>query len=162
MTFFQCLGDSQAPGSFFGTKCPEDELRFLWCFFGASAEEPGQSDDLRRRGGVTGQGAKDELTNRIQGRSALIQGVVASTPANGITRVGLYDCENLDLPFVSKGGRVALLGDSAHPQSPFLGMGVNMAISDAFVVATRLAKQDPKTALAAYDTDERRAFAKQT
>ena len=35
-------------------------------------------------------------------------------------------------------GRVALLGDSAHPQSPVMGQGANMAIVDGYVAATRL------------------------
>jgi len=162
VTFVQCLGDQNVPGSFFATRSPTVERRVLWCFFAPSDEEPGQSDDLRRRGGVTGEEAKDDITNRSKGCSELIRRLVAVTPAKGITRVGLYDRQNLDLSYLSKGGRVALLGDAAHPQGPFLGMGVNMAISDAFVAATRLARQDAKVALAAYDSVERRAYAKKT
>ncbi|HVE95259.1 MAG TPA: FAD-dependent oxidoreductase [Acidimicrobiales bacterium] len=37
-------------------------------------------------------------------------------------------------------GRVALLGDAAHPMSPFLGMGACQAILDAWVVAEELAR----------------------
>jgi len=162
VTFFQCLGDSKAPGTFFGTKSPDSDNKLLWCYFGPSKEEPGQSDDLRRRGGVTGEGAKAEVTQRFEGRSEILRQLVEHTPAEGITMVGLYDRENLDLPYLSKGGRAALLGDAAHPQTPFLGMGVNMALTDAFVIATRLARQDPKAALAAFDTAERKAFAKKT
>jgi salicylate hydroxylase len=48
-------------------------------------------------------------------------------------------------------GRVALLGDAAHPTLPFLAQGANMALEDAWVLTDRLA-QDPDmpAALAAY------------
>ena len=50
--------------------------------------------------------------------------------------------EKLDQPFVSPGGRVALLGDAAHPQTPFLGQGCNMALAEAFATCTRLLFSD--------------------
>jgi salicylate hydroxylase len=47
---------------------------------------------------------------------------------------------------------VSLLGDSAHPMLPFLGLGAAMAIEDA-VVLGRAFKQaeDPRAALALYE-----------
>jgi salicylate hydroxylase len=35
-------------------------------------------------------------------------------------------------------GRVALLGDAAHPMRPYLAQGAGMAIEDAFVLAQSL------------------------
>jgi len=61
---------------------------------------------------------------------------------------------------------VAILGDAAHPQTPFLGQGVNMAITDAYVYATNIAvalKSNGKIlreAIADSDTDNRRVQAK--
>ena len=49
-------------------------------------------------------------------------------------------------------GRVALLGDAAHPTLPMLAQGANMAIEDGMVLARCLANDDDaETALARYD-----------
>jgi salicylate hydroxylase len=48
-------------------------------------------------------------------------------------------------------GRVTLLGDACHPTVPFLGQGANMAIEDAFVLASVLSRSnEPEAALARY------------
>ncbi|WP_425039035.1 FAD-dependent monooxygenase [Primorskyibacter sp. S187A] len=49
-------------------------------------------------------------------------------------------------------GRVALLGDAAHPTLPFLAQGANMALEDAWVLADCLSQHDgTAAALAAYE-----------
>merc|ERR1711935_1168856 len=68
-----------------------------------------------------------------------LEKLIEVTPAKDITEAGLFDRENLDLPYSSESKLVALLGDAAHPQTPFLGQGVNMAITDAYVYATNIA-----------------------
>jgi salicylate hydroxylase len=48
-------------------------------------------------------------------------------------------------------GRVALLGDAAHPILPFLGLGAALAIEDAIVIARALDEiEGPAAALACY------------
>jgi salicylate hydroxylase len=39
-------------------------------------------------------------------------------------------------------GRVALLGDAAHPMLPFMAQGAAMAVEDAWVLAQQIAQQD--------------------
>lgn len=54
-------------------------------------------------------------------------------------------------------GRVALLGDAAHPMLPFMAQGAAMAVEDAWIVSTALfkaAKNIPK-ALKAYEQTRR-------
>lgn len=49
------------------------------------------------------------------------------------------------------GGKLALLGDAAHPTLPFMAQGANMALEDAWVLARELDLHDaPAPALAAY------------
>lgn len=49
-------------------------------------------------------------------------------------------------------GRLALLGDAAHPTLPFLAQGANMALEDAFVLTRCLAEtSDTEAALARYE-----------
>ncbi|QYK39963.1 MAG: FAD-dependent monooxygenase [Paracoccaceae bacterium] len=49
------------------------------------------------------------------------------------------------------GGRVAILGDAAHPTLPFLAQGANMALEDAWVLADCLDRHDDRASgLAAY------------
>jgi len=48
-------------------------------------------------------------------------------------------------------GRLALLGDAAHPTLPFLAQGANMALEDAWVLADALDQEDSlSTALSRY------------
>jgi len=50
-------------------------------------------------------------------------------------------------------GRVALLGDAAHPTLPFLAQGAGMAIEDGYVIGQALSRvQDVRQALAAFET----------
>lgn len=60
------------------------------------------------------------------------------------------------LAYSSPGKLVALLGDAAHPQSPFWGQGCNMAITDGYSCAMLLAqKESAQEAISAYDSEER-------
>lgn len=50
-------------------------------------------------------------------------------------------------------GRVALLGDAAHPMLPFMAQGAAMAVEDAWTLAQRLnSTGDARSALKAYQT----------
>lgn len=188
-SFLWSLGSHAFPGTFMGA--PVDGT-FIWAFCikpesllstnnrNSSPEQP--TDDLTRRGGqVLNDETKQQLLAIFQGRDELLQLIVQETPASDITQVGLFDRSNLDLSYTDDSKLVALLGDAAHPQTPFMGQGVNMAITDAYVCAKYLAasiaapanvrqEQDHdagtastgtdsivSSALACYDTEERRS-----
>ena len=67
-------------------------------------------------------------------------------------RWALYDRE--PLPTWTK-GRLALLGDAAHPMLPHLGQGANQSIEDGMALATILARSEPRNLAAALLAYER-------
>lgn len=62
--------------------------------------------------------------------------LIAAVPDGELFKWGLYDRAPLARWTV---GRVAMLGDAAHPMTPFLGQGAAMAVEDAVVLARALA-----------------------
>ena len=60
--------------------------------------------------------------------------------ADTVSRWALHDRDSM--PRLSS-GRVAVIGDAAHPMLPFQAQGANQAIEDAVVLAACLAEADP-------------------
>ncbi len=65
-----------------------------------------------------------------------VRAILAAVPRDALYKWALYTREPL-LRWTE--GRVALLGDAAHPMLPFMGQGAAMAIEDAMVLARALA-----------------------
>ncbi len=91
---------------------------------------------------------KDALLSLFRGWFAPIEKVIERTREESILHNDIYD----RLPgrrCVS--GRVALVGDAAHPVTPDLGQGACLAIEDAVVLALSLqGSPDPRAGLLAY------------
>ena len=156
VSFVWALSDSKRPGCFMAA--PSSNT-FMWAFFVKSDNVPTKfSDDLTRRGGIKlDETSKQALDKLVANRGDLIRLAIEETPAAAITKVGLFDRENLDLPYSNRTKRVGLLGDAAHPQSPFMGQGVNQAITDAYVCGTRIGRSSTvQEAIRQYDSSERR------
>ncbi len=66
-------------------------------------------------------------------------------------RWGLYDREPLA---AWTRGRLALLGDAAHPMLPHTGQGANQAMEDAVTLATVLSRSEPSSAARALQVYE--------
>jgi salicylate hydroxylase len=65
--------------------------------------------------------------------------VLSAVPADGCFKWAIYDRDPLESWC---DGNIALLGDAAHPMTPYLGQGAAVAIEDAFVLARALSNAD--------------------
>jgi salicylate hydroxylase len=90
-----------------------------------------------------------ELAAEFEGWHETIRAIIAATDPDQCFKWALFDRD--PLPRWHE-GRVALLGDAAHPMLPFLGQGAAMAIEDGVVLARAMAKyRDIPEALARYE-----------
>lgn len=105
-------------------------------------------------GAESGQALKKRLQSYFKDWAAPVPQTLAATPVDTLVRTDI--CDRLALPQWGQ-GRVALLGDAAHPTTPNLGQGACMAIEDAVVLAQCLSNHaDPVAALRAYEDRRRR------
>jgi len=90
----------------------------------------------------------EELLAAYQGWHPAVLSLMARAPAGRLIKWGIFARPPRD---VWVQGRVALLGDAAHPMQPFLGLGAAMAIEDGTVLGQAFAGHDDiDSALAAY------------
>ncbi len=73
------------------------------------------------------------LLTSLPGAHPVLQDLVGA--ASGWTRWTLHDRDPLTSPTACAQGRIALLGDAAHPMRPYLAQGAAMAIEDAAALA---------------------------
>lgn len=100
---------------------------------------PMTEEDAKMLSAKGTQALKKEACRRTQWHDPIPQ-ILAATHEAQISGYPVYDRALLKSELLEKGEKVTLIGDAAHPMSPFKGQGANQAVLDALTLARGISK----------------------
>lgn len=113
---------------------PYDAHSIMWQLSFPMSEEEAKALSAQ---GV--QALKQEASRRTPWHNPIPQ-IITATLETQISGYPVYDRELLSPGVLKKCGPITLIGDAAHPMSPFKGQGANQALLDALALAVAITK----------------------
>lgn len=113
---------------------PYDKDSIMWQL--SFPVDESEAVELNKKGSAV---MKKEALKRLQKWHSPIPEILNATDKSMITGYPVYDRALFNSSLLEKTvGNVTLIGDAAHPMSPFKGQGANQAILDALLLARKI------------------------
>lgn len=112
---------------------PYDKDTIMW-----QASFPMEESEARALSAKGADAMKEEVMQRFNWHTPIPE-ILSETPTSRITGYPVYDRTLFDPALLENAGPITLLGDAAHPMSPFKGQGANQALLDALLLARNIA-----------------------